>query len=152
MKIYINNFNINLLDIISRTCKNYLVNTDTYIKLYTNEGVYRIEDKKIYMLDICDKDIIIMDNYYEDYQLIVDPSFYHKHLVTSIYGETHLSFRTVKQYYKIHNASKLQMIIKYISDNEKMIPNDIYFELKDDDNFDNIFIKQEIIEFLSLLN
>lgn len=152
MRIYINNLNLNIINDISELFKDNIINSEVYIKLYTDEGIYRIEDKKIYLLDTCDKDIQIFNNYYNDFTLIVDTSFFHKHTCSSIHGETHLSFRTKKNYYKINPSSEMQLVIKYVSDNGKLIPNDIYFEFNKDVNINDVFIKKEIIEFLSVLN
>jgi len=152
MKIFINNFNLEILNDVSDIFKEHLINTETYVKLYTNEGIYRIEDKKIYLLDTCDKDIKMVDNYHKSFQLIVDPSFYHKHLVSSIHGETHLSFQTVKKKYKLNPSSEVELVIKYISDKGKFVPNDIYFEFNKDVDINDLFIKKEIIEFLLVLN
>jgi hypothetical protein len=44
------------------------------------------------------------------------------------------------------------MVIKYILNEEKFIPNDIYFETEKDVDINDLFIKKEIIEFLSVLN
>ena len=71
MKIFINNFNIDILNDISELFKELLTNCETYIRLYTNEGIYRIEDKKIYFLEAIDKDIKVINNYYKNYSIIV---------------------------------------------------------------------------------
>jgi len=152
MKIFINNFNLEILNDISDIFKEHLINTETYIKLYTNEGIYRIEDKKIYLLDTCDKDIKMIDNYHKNFQVIVDPSFYYKHLVSAVHGENHLSFQIVKKTYKLNPSSEVELAIKYISDNGIFVPNDIYFEFNKDVDINDLFIKKEIIEFLSVLN
>ena len=75
MKIYINNFNLDLLKDISDIFKEYFINSETYIKLYTNEGIYRIEDKKIYLKNPVDKDIKIYNKYFNNFTLIVDESY-----------------------------------------------------------------------------
>jgi hypothetical protein len=152
MKIYINNLNLDVLNDIAETLKDHMINSETYIKLYTNEGIYRIEDKKIYSLETCDKEIKILKNYYENFTLIIDYSFFHKYICSSIHGKTHLSFQTKKYYYKINPFSELQLVIKYISNNGKFIPNDIYFDLQKDIDINDLFIKKEINEFLSVLN
>lgn len=152
MKIYINNFNLDLLNDISEIFKEFLINSETYIKLYTNEGIYHIEDKKIYLLDPCDIEIKIFNNYYNNFTLILDPSFFHKRDYPSIHGETHLSFHIVKKYYRFNKSSNISMIIEYLLNNNKLTPHDIYFESNKDIDMNNLFVKNEIIEFLSLLN
>jgi hypothetical protein len=129
-----------------------MTNTEIYIELYTNQGIYHIEEKKIYFLDTIDKDINIFDNYYNHFTLISDPSFFNKSTCSSIHGDTHLALQTKKNMYKLHPSSELQMVIKYILNEGKYIPSDIYFESEKDIDVKDPFIKKEIIEFLSMLN
>lgn len=152
MKIYINNLNLDIIDEISELFKENFIKTDNYIELYTNESVYHIEDKSIYFLDINDKDIQQFEKYYNNFTLIVDMSFYNKKITSSIHGETHLSFQITEKHYKLNNYSSVSLVIKYNLDKTKLIPNDIYFESQKDININDIFIKKEIIEFLSVLN
>lgn len=153
MKVYINNFNLNLLNDISKVFKEHLINSETYIKLYTNDGIYIIDDKKIYLLDTCDKDIKIFNNYYDNLTLIVDPSFYIKNTYSSVHGDTHLSFNIIKNYYKLNKLSDISLVIEQLYNNNKsLIQNDIYFESDKNIDINDLFIKNEIIEFLSVLN
>jgi hypothetical protein len=152
MKIYIDKFNINILNDISELFKEYLVGSDIYIILYTNEGIYRIEDKCTYLLDVHDIQIKTYEKYYNQLNLIVDSSSFSKNQINSILGETHLSFHTKELYYKLNKKSSLTLVIKYNLINEKQTPNDIYFEIDKDIDINDLFIKKEIIEFLSVLN
>jgi hypothetical protein len=152
MRIYINNFNLDILNDISDLFKEYMISSATYFKLYTNQGIYHIEEKKIYFLDTCDKDIKIFENYYNDFTVIVDPSFYKKTVCFSVHGDTHLAIQTNKMIYKINPSSEIQMVIKYILNDSKYIPIDIYFQSEKDIDVKDPFIKKEIIEFLSMLN
>ena len=152
MKIYINNFNLDILNDVSEVFKEYLIKTETHIKLYTDEGIYQIDDQKICFLDTCDEDIQIINNYYKNFTVIVDPSSFNKNIVSSIHGQTHLSFQIKKKYYKMNKNSNVQMIIKYCLNDNKFVPNDIYFESDKNIDINDLFIKKEIIEFLSMLN
>lgn len=152
MRIYINNFNLDILNDISDIFKEYMTNSEIYIELYTNQGIYRIEDKNIYFLDTCDKDIKIFDRYYNNFTLIVDPSFFNKNICSSIHGDSHLPLKTKKNYYKINPSSEINLVVKYILNDDNFIPNDIYFESEKDININDVFIKKEIIDFLSVLN
>ena len=152
MRIYINNFNLDILNDISDIFKEYMTNSETYVELYTNEAIYRIEEKNIYILEPYDKDIKMFDNYYNNLTLIVDPSFLHKNTCSSIHGDTHLPLNTKTNYYKINPSSEIKLVVKYILNDDNFIPNDIYFESEKDININDLFIKKEIIEFLSVLN
>jgi hypothetical protein len=153
MKIFINNLNLNILSNLDKLFKDYLFNTENSIELYTDEGIFNIYDKNIYKLFPNDKPIVTYKNYYIDFTLIVDKSCFIKEKVNSINGKTYLSFETVKNYYRINNKCNVYLVIKYCYENNKLIPNDIYFEIDNDDiEINDIYIKKEIIEFLSLLN
>jgi len=152
MRIYINNFNLDILNDISELFKEQMTNSEKYIELYTNEGIYHIEDKKIYSLETCDKEIKIFDNYYSNFTLIVDRSFFNKSPCSSIHGDTHLALQTSKTIYKMTPSSELQMVIKYILNDDKFLPNDIYFESEKNVDINDVFIKKEISEFLSVFN
>jgi len=152
MRIYINNFNLDILDAISDLFKEYMINSETYIKLYTNEGIYHVEEKNTFFLETCDKDIKIFNKYYNNISLIVDTSFYKKSMCYSIHGDIHLSLQTKKNIYKLNPSSQIKMVIEYILNNDsRFIPNDIYFETDKDIDINEVFIKKEIIEFLSEL-
>ena len=152
MRVYINNLNLDILNDISDLFKEYMINSETYIKLYTNEGIYHIEGKNIYFLDAHDKEIKIFEKYYNHFTLIYDPSFFNKHMCYSIQGDTHLALQSKKYIYKINSSSEIQMVIEYILNEEKFIPNDIYFETEKNIDINDPFIKKEINEFLSVLN
>ena len=154
MKIYINNFNLNILKDIQDTLQKEFINSENYIQLYTNEGIFRIEKNIIYSLDPVDIDIKIYERYFHDFTLIVDLSYFKKNTITTINGNIHLSTSIKKNFYKINKQSKLQLVIENIEqiNSGHYIPSDIYFELDGSNDINELFIKQDIIEFLSVLN
>lgn len=152
MKIYINNLNLELLKDISELFKENLINCEKYIELYTEEGIYNIQDKICHQLHIFDKDIKRFDKYYENFTLIVDPSYFNEEQINSIQGNIHESIQITKQAYKLNKSSSLQIIIKFCNENKKLIPYDIYLYSNKDIDINDILIKKEIIEFLSVLN
>ena len=152
MKIYINNFNLDILNNISDLFRDKLAYSETYINVLTDESMYIINNKDICLLNSIDKDIITYQNYYKDFTLIVDKSFFNKDKVLSVIGETNLSFQIKKDYYKMNKKSNIQMIIEYYFVNNKFIPYDIYFEIDKDIDINEFLVKKEIIEFLSVLN
>ena len=151
MKVYIQNFNLDIIEEVSGMFKNCLTHTDTYITLYTDEGMYQIEDKQIYLLDTVDKDSITYANFYNEFTLIVDPSFFSKQKVTSVLGKEHISFQTKQETYKIDASSTVTLVILYHLCDETVKPCDIYFDTNNHD-VNDILIKKEIIELLSTLN
>jgi hypothetical protein len=152
MKIYINNFNLNILNDIADLFKEKLVKTKTFIELYTNEGIYHIHNKNIYITEIIDKDIVKYEKFYNNFTLIVDLSYIKENNTTNIEGTTHLPFEIKKIYHKLSNNSSLYLVIEYYYKKSQFIPNNIYFESEKEININDIFIKKELIEFLSILN
>ena len=152
MKIYINNFNLNILNHIVELFKEKMVKTKTFIELYTNEGIYHIHNKNIYIIEIIDKDIIKYEKFYNNFTLIVDLSYITENNTATIEGTTHLPFEIKKTYHKLSNNSSLHLVIEYYYKKSQFIPNNIYFESEKEININDIFIKKELIEFLSILN
>ena len=152
MKIYIDKFNLEILNDISEIFKEYFVNSQIYITLYTDEGMYRVEEKRTFLLEVHDNPIKTYEKYYNNFTLIQDNSYFIKNPVNSVLGETHLSFHTKEIYYKLNKMSSLALVIKYNLTNEKQSPDDIYFEIDKNVDINEPFIKKEIIEFLSVLN
>ena len=154
MKIYINNFDLNSLSSIQKSLVDILVETHNYIELFTNESIYHIDNKNIYLLEPKDGEISIYKNYFNDISLTVDSSYFIKSMETSINGTTHLHKKIQKNKYKLNSKSKLAFVIEMVDnfDNNKFVPNDVYFESTEIIDIKELFIKQELIEFLSLLN
>lgn len=152
MKIYINNLNLNILNELSNKFKKNLIDSETYTVLYTEEGIYQIYNKAIYSLQQVDKEIKIYKNFFDEYTLIVDQSHYNKYTENSLHGNKHLPIQIKKNIYKLNNKSELKLVIEYSLENSKFVENDIYFELEKEIDINEVFIKKEIIEFLSLLN
>lgn len=152
MKIYINNFNLHILNNIANQFKEKIVKTKHFIELYTDEGIYHIHNKNMYIMEIIDKDIIKYDTFYNNFTLILDLSHIEEKPITSIHGTKHLSFEIKKTYHKLNSNSPIYLVIEYYFTNKEFIPNDIYFESDNIIDMNDIFIKKELIEFLSMLN
>lgn len=148
MKIYINHFNLQIVNEIQELFIKQLVNTATYIQLFTNESMYQIENNNIYCLEPIDKDIKMYENYYDELTLIVDSSYFKKTLVSSIYGNKHCHTIIVKNVYQLDKNSKIKMVIENWEGSAN-IKSDIYFESDTDVDINDQFIKKEISEFLS---
>lgn len=152
MKIYINNINLNLLKEIANAFKENLVTTEHYIELYTDNGIYMIKNNKTYRLNPHDEDIQIINNYYNLFTLIVDPSYYEKTECFSVHGDNHTSFQIKKTMYKLNQSSNIILAIEFSQLNVNiLIPRNIYFETKKKIDVNELFIKNEIISFLSIL-
>ena len=154
MRIYINNINLDALNSIQKSLTDLLTETKEYVEVYTNESMYQIDGKHITLLEPKDGGIIIHENYYENMTLIVDNSYFQKTNETSVYGTNHLHKQIRKYVYKFNPKSKIRFVIETtpISHDNKFAVSDSYFECYDQVDIKEIFIRQEINEFLSLLN
>jgi hypothetical protein len=152
MKIYINNFNIDILDSLVKKLTQYYVDSEIYIQIYAIDGIYLINDKIITNQLPFDNNIEIHNKYYENFSLIVDKSSYKLETVNAIHPE-HLSTKMKRSIYKLDKNSELKLVIEGVYLTENNIKNtDIYFEILDDIDINNALVKKELIVFLSLLN
>jgi hypothetical protein len=157
MKIYIQNFNIDILpDIMKQLAANY-THTESYTIIYSECGIYRIDDDTTIKRMVClDKDIQILKNYYNELTLIADPSYYTTEIVNNIQPQ-HISTSVKRCFFEINEKSKIQMVIegeetKNVNVNSLINPYDIYFEVPNNIDINDALVKKEIIVFLSLLN
>lgn len=165
MKIYINNFNIDILPSVTKTLTEYYINSETYIQIYSEDGLFQINEHSTKKQNIVDKDIEIFKEYYENFTLIADPSYYTLEQTYNIPSD-HLSTKVKRCFFTPDKKSIFKLVIegtiledkhKHKNDNIFGInPYDIYIEVEKDKcqnvNLNDELVKQEIIVFLSLLN
>jgi len=162
MKIYIDNFNLDILNTVMSNLEQFCTGSETYIEAYTDCGIYQITHGGLYQLKPVDFKYSIHKNFYNDFTLIVDPSYFNKEEVTSIVGHI-IHNKTIKKHvYKMNKISKLSMVIEGNFNatpehplHPKFNPNNIYFEIDEKDSGFQVtdpFSKNEITEFLSALN
>jgi len=161
MKIYIHNFNIDILsDMMSQLSDKY-THSETYIIIYSECGIYRIDDDTTIKKLIClDNDIKFFKNYYNEFTLIADPSYYTTEIVNNIEPQ-HISKSVKRCFFEINEKSQIQLVIEGdetknvnggINANSLINPYDIYFEVPNNTDINDALVKKEIIVFLSLLN
>ena len=162
MKIYINHLNLDALPEILKTLNNYYINSETYIQIYSSDGIYEINNSISKKLIPIDNDIQILENYHENFTLLVDPSYYDVEEVFQINNE-HISRKMKRCFFEFNKKSKIKLVIegevlddkhfyKRISNEYGIAPNDIYFELPEKTNITDALVKNELIVFLSCLN
>jgi len=149
MKIYINHLNLDILPKIMKVLNEYLIKIKNYIQIYATEGTYQINELNSERLICVDNDIEILLKYYEDFELIVDKSYYIEEIVNRINCE-HISIKMKKYIYEINKKSNIQLIIE--EEEEVGTPSDIYIEIPNNIDINDALVKKEIIVFLSLLN
>ena len=162
MKIYINHLNLDALPELLKTLNNNYINSETYIQIYSSDGIYEINNTSSKKLMPIDNDIQILENYHENFTLLVDPSYYGVEEVFQINNE-HISRKMKRCFFEFNKNSKIKLVIegevlddKYfyerISNEYGIAPNDIYFELPEKTNITDALVKKELIVFLSCLN
>jgi hypothetical protein len=161
MKIYINNLNLDILSDIIKIYDEYYIKSETYIQIYSSEGIYKIDNSSITKMTSTDVDIKKHYSYYNNFTLIVDPSYFTPQTVNQI-TTNHISTTLKRNIFKINANSNIQLVIEcevkeehnYFKNTTEsvIIPNDMYFELPNDTNINDTLVKNEIIVFLSLLN
>jgi hypothetical protein len=167
MKIYINNFNIDILPSVTKSLTEYYINSETYIQIYSEDGLFQINEHSTKKQNIVDKDIEIFKEYYENFTLIADPSYYTLEQTYNIPSD-HLSTKVKRCFFTPDKKSIFKLVIegtilednhnhKHKNDNIFGIhPYDIYIEVEKDKsqnvNLNDELVKQEIIVFLSVLN
>ena len=145
MKIYINNFNIDILPSIIKSFTEYYINSETYIQIYSEDGVFQINDTSTKKQNITDKDIQIFKEYYENFTLIADPSYYTLEETYNIPSE-HLSTTVKRCFFTPDKNSIFKLVIEgnILEENNKnnkdsmygIHPYDIYIEV-DKDKYQN---------------
>jgi hypothetical protein len=155
MKIFIENYTFSNLNNKIPSLKKYLVDTKQQLEITSNEGQYYIDESKVYKIIVSDKDAVVHKNYYNDYNLLIDYSY--AVLVETNQIPNHNIEIIYKYYYfALNKSSKLRFVIQTIYDItdeiNNIIPVDFYFEKEGDIEINNIFFKDEINVFLSLLN
>jgi hypothetical protein len=162
MKIYINHLNLDALPELLKTLNNNYINSERYIQIYSSDGIYEINNTSSKKLMPIDNDIQILENYHENFTLLVDPSYYGVEEVFQINND-HISRKMKRCFFEFNKNSKIKLVIegevlddkhfyKRISNEYGIAPNDIYFELPEKTNITDALVKKELIVFLSCLN
>jgi len=166
MRIYIKDYNLkkmqNIINLLNKSGKFDIVETQCR-EIYSNEGIYVISIyNNIEQLYIQDKEIITIENYYNNNTLLIDNSIILKGDVHQIPVE-HILQSIARYIICTSEKSPIKLVIEYNNDMDYIkdnklnnidiaIPNNFYFETKNEIDLNNECIKKEIIVFLSLLN
>ena len=161
MKLYIIDFNMKSLYTTKlHALDKYYADKKIIHEIYTDEGIYCVNDKNICKLYITDNNTTEIPNYIDDHNVIIDYS-------TMQYKEQkqlpyeHLFLSTIEFHYHVSHRSPIKLIIRgnydvSIDENPQdrykyFIPNDFYFEILDRIDVNGQMCKEEINELLSLL-
>ena len=162
MRLYILNYTMKNIDNkFSKLQTSYVEG----VQIYSDDGIFFIDNNSSYKLSCNDSKITTINNYYNGFNLIVDYSIIKKEISSQIPPD-HLAFKVKIITYKKHINSKISLIITTYIDTDINITNtnelkyskelftvnDFYFDIPDNLDVNDIFVKEELIEFLSMLN
>lgn len=150
MKLFLKDYNILNIKNIIHLLDKYLVNKTIYYDVYSSEGHFIIATNNIYKIEHIDKSCKIYEKYANNLSIIVDNSITNKKEIHQI-PEDSIVIPIKNLHYAIDKKSKINLVIQMSSECDETIL-DLYFEINEDVDVNNIFIKNELNVFLSLLN
>jgi hypothetical protein len=147
--------NINLKDTIITSLKPHLIKENSYIRLSSNNEIYIIENNNVFYIEpisILNKKNIIPILFEDKYSLEIDDS---RDILIPIYSQIPNNYtlsKIVEYHYKCSNKALLKLVILKITELEKE-KIQFFIECLDKDlDFNNLFFKEELNVFLSMLN
>lgn len=162
-KIYIKDFDIASLRKKLSKLDEYFRNQETSVELVSPEGLFTIENNKLYKLKPVDKEIVECE--FEGFTLLFDNSYFEKEFIFSHVPYEHINLDVVKFYYGQENLGKksfLRLVVEGFYENEtkngktdradkysNFLPTNFYFLANE--SFDNVLVKKELNVFLSML-
>lgn len=167
MKVYILKYNLNkICNVVPELLNLWKITVTEGIEIYSTEGVFYIDNNTTYKLIYYDKSITKIKKYYEELDVAIDKSTITREITYQI-PPKHLAIPIKTFIFKKNMLSKITFIIIGSSSNInnntpfmdknfnkllQVIISDFYIDVPDDIDLNNIFIKEEISEFLSMLN
>jgi hypothetical protein len=164
-KIYIKDFDTASLRKKLGKLDEYFRNQETSVELVSPEGLFTIENNKLYKLKPVDKEIV--EREFEGFTLLFDNSYFEKEFIFSHVPYYHINLDVVKFYYGEENLGKksfLRLVVEGLHENEDkfkigeesikdkysdFLPTNFYFLANE--SFDNVLVKKELNVFLSML-
>ena len=156
MKIYIENYNIENLSKKMKGLNKYLTNKTNVIEVYSDEGIFVIDQQNIYNVDYLDKPIKNGKYISETgtvFNMIIDTSETTRTIVNQLPPDN-IIMKTETHVYEINASSKTKLVV--ISTLNKAIneykPYDFYFDVSNDIDINSPIFKEDINVFLFHLN
>lgn len=158
MKIYIDNFDLQELNINNKYLQEFCVLTKLYDDMYSDYGIFRIENARtLRKLNIIDGEIIHMENFIKKISIILDKTIIKKSQEDVMYvpNDVYIVNKIVKSY-QLRTKSPLKMIIETNAKTNEIY--DLYFQLNEsyaaysEADLDNEFIKNDLISLIKLLS
>ena len=156
MKIYIDNYNIENLPKKMKGLSKYLTNKTNVIEVYSEEGIFVIDQQNIYRVDYLDKPIKKGKYINENdivFNMIIDTSETTKTIMNQLPPDN-VIMKTETHLYQINATSKIKMVINLTlnKDVNEYKPYDFYFDVSNDIDINSLIFKEDINVFLFHLN
>ena len=151
MKIFIKDYNLSKLNNILKILEKYLIKTTVHYDAFSHEGIYQIDNSNIYKLTQNDKRIKLCEKYYNNFTILVDSSEVIKVKENQIPVDS-IIIPIKNMYYQLNSNSKIKLLIQQNNNTDELMLIDFYFIIDEEMDIHNIFVKNELNVFLSLLN
>ena len=156
MKIYIDNYSIKNLSKKMKGLNKYLTNKTNVIEVYSDEGIFVIDQQNIYNVDYLDKPIKNGKYISETgtvFNMIIDTSETTRTIVNQLPPDN-IIMKTETHVYEINASSKTKLVViltlnKAINEYK---PYDFYFDVSNDIDINSPIFKEDINVFLFHLN
>jgi len=149
MKIYIDNYSTEKIYKKMNSFNNYLLNKTNVIEVYSDEGVYSVDNNNIYKITYVDKPIKKI-KHSSEIDMIIDFSETKKIIVNHLPSDC-IILKIETHNYKLNE--KIKLVIDFtLNKNMDYKIHNFYFDVSDDIDINSPLFKQDINVFLSLLN
>jgi hypothetical protein len=156
MKIYIDNYNITNLSKKMKGLNKYLTNKTNAIDVYSDEGVFSVDQQNIHKVTYLDKPVKKVKYINENniiFDLIIDSS---ETIITAVnqLPPDNLIMKTETQFYQTSTTSKVKLVIISLLNKQvnEYKPHDFYFDVSNDIDINSPIFKEDINVFLFHLN
>lgn len=156
MKIYIDNYSIENLSKKMKGLNKYLTNKTNTIDVYSDEGVFLIDNQNIQRITYLDKPVKKVKYINENntiFDLTIDSS---ETIITMInqLPPDNIIMKTETQVFQTSAASKVNLVIVSLLNRQlnEYKPHDFYFDVSNDIDINSPIFKEDINVFLFHLN
>ena len=156
MKIYIDNYHIENLSKKMKSLNKYLTNKTNSIEVYSDEGIFVIDQQNIYKITYLDKPIKNVKYINENgiiFDMIIDTTEKTKTIVNQLPSDN-IIMKTETQIYQTDASSKTKLVVNLTLNkliNEYKL-HDFYFDVSNDIDINSPIFKEDINVFLFHLN
>ena len=156
MKIYIDNYNITNLSKKMKGLNKYLTNKTNTIDVYSDEGVFSVDQQNIHKVTYLDKPIKKVKYINETntiFELMIDSGEITSCIVNQLPPDN-LIMKTETQVYQTSPTSKVKLVIISLLNRQlnEYKPHDFYFDVSNDIDINSPIFKEDINVFLFHLN